>query len=403
MIERIGAVILALRPIAHRLEELGPLPERAIDDLGGPVLVTEIADRLGHLRRRSGEHEIEHLRRDLGLRLDRARDPPDERRRARRVLPREETTLHDRGRDLERIVRAYGPERRQGRRRAPPLRRAQALLQALLDLLLELRDPPGAETARNGDVAPDERLAVGEQPVVRRADVFTDEHAQGVGVSHLRPPRRLARRALEDLRDEPSRRQRARRRDRDPLALELAPAHQRKRERTVRDRVRERQLRDESDARAHVRAAEPLAGRLRHARRDRRERLGVAREHPREHATAELTLLEADRERRCEHVEGHACGLRREPIEIVREARMERRADAFQEDVGMEALERSRPFVEVHARQGGDGLTPEHPSIRSAGVTQLEETRDVEGVVSQRDSEPIVRGSGPRQKRRIWG
>jgi hypothetical protein len=200
---------------------------RALDELRLAVLVTELERGLRDVGRRRRHDQVDEPRSDLGLGFDRTRQTPEKCAGAPRILPREKPPFGDRRRELDRLVGTDGTERGKRRRGSAPFRRAQPFPQAVLDLILHHGDPPRAQAACDGGITPDERLAIGEQPTVRRAHSITYEHAERMGIPHLRAPGRFACCALEDLRGEPTGGQRSRRHSRHPFALKLAPAHER--------------------------------------------------------------------------------------------------------------------------------------------------------------------------------
>ena len=96
------------------------------------------------------------------------------------------------------------------------------------------------------------------------------ERTHRVLVTLLRTPRSFTRRAFENSRSRSTRRKRARRRLHDQIARDLTTRHERQAHWTIRHAERKWKLRDERDARAHVRSRQgSFSSSERHARRDR--------------------------------------------------------------------------------------------------------------------------------------
>ena len=238
--------------------------------------------------------------------------------------------------------------------------------------------------ARHGHVPPHERLPIGQEPLPSLRHGVDLEDAQAVVVPERRALGGLARRPLQEPRGEPARGQRPGRRPRDPVPSQVAPRGERQRERPVVHPERDRQLGHEPHAGAHARAREPLAGAERHLPRDRDERRRVGGDQARQHAPPELPLLGAHRQRRRHLVERRPRRGRPEPVEVVHEPPLERRAHAREQSLGVQALERAGALLVDDARERSHRLTP----TRTAGrrirqLVELEQAARVEGRVAQ--------------------
>ena len=249
------------------------------------------------------------------------------------------------------------------------------------------RHPRGEQPARDGDVPPHERLAIGEQAVPGRRDGVRPEDAQACASSpYAALARRLARRALEEPRRQATRRQRPGRRLRDPLARELAPRRERQRER----RRRRRRARSAAPSRARAARASPglpspLPVAERHPRRDRRRTSRAsAAEEPREHAPPELALLVPERAapRRARRAPTPAaCGASQSRSSTS--PSLERRPHPGEQRLRVQPLERPRSVLARRLRERRHRLAPRRPPLgRLLQLVKLEQAADVEGRVA---------------------
>ena len=196
--------------------------------------MTQVAEERGHGLRDVGPpglgDGVEQVLREIGLRLDHPRQPHDQRGSDARVA------LTDRSFDdalaaahrLLGVAHDGGHERDAG---APPLGGGERFVETSLDLFLERGLDRSEQPARDRGVAPDQRLAIGEQHVEDGLHRSGGELAQRVGVALLRAQHGLAGSVLDELRGQPPDRQRARAGAVDPALEELWPRHQRERER----------------------------------------------------------------------------------------------------------------------------------------------------------------------------
>ncbi len=214
------------------------------------------------------------------------------------------------------------------------------------------------------------------------------------------PPGGLARRTLDEPRRQATRGQRARRRVADPFACEVASRCQRERKRPVCDPEADRKLRDQGDARTRPCAPEPAPASERHPPRDRDERRRIGREEPGEHAPPELPLLGPDRQRGRELVQSGPGGGGREPVEIVGQAGLKRRAHPGHEGVRMEPLEGAWPVLARDPRESRHRLPPGRSPLRAGQVVQLEEAARVERGVSHADRSVAARSPGGKLRGR---
>ena len=356
-----------------------------------PELVAEPQNRLRDLLRRASKHQAQEQRRGVWLGLRDARETPHERAGDPRIFRHELALEHTDGEALGVVGadRAIGRDRRGA---AAPFGRREVGRERPFELAARLGQPRRDEPSRDGDVAPHERLAIGEQAREGRLDRVAAKHTERVGIPLRGAFRGFARGALEEARGEPSRREGTGRGRDDPLAGELAARDERERERAVGEALHERELRDEGDAGQGAARGQAFAARDRHHGGHPEERLGVARVEPREHTTAEITLLAACRKRRGEQVERAAGGGRREPIEIVEEPVGEGGAHTGADGFGAEALEESGPVVDGRARERGHRLAKKHPAFVARALREVDQTLNVEPWIFHGGSQKASHG-----------
>ena len=241
------------------------------------------------------------------------------------------------------------PRAERGRGPAP-LGRRKAGRKMLLDLARERGHGAGQEAPRDSRVLPHEGFAIAQQLLVRLRQHLGAEHLGGVLLALGDEARCFARRPFE----KPARK-----------------TPRRKRTATVDLRaLPEGKLEHERDPRTHRRTGEPLARPERHARGDRRERVGGAVVRRRRDAPPDLALLHALRQGRRDLVERDRGRLGRQPVEIVDETVGQRDPHGGHERFGIDSFERRRSLVGGRVAERHDALPPRRTpfgSIRQVG------------------------------------
>ena len=199
--------------------------------------------------------------------------------------------------ELEPPLRGHGDVGRDRRRRAPPLGRRQRRGESAASIsFVQRRHPRREKASRDGEMAPDERLAVAEQPLPGRGDRVAPLNTRRLWSSPCAARRATSLAARS--------RSRAASRREGSAPVDDSPIHSRARSR--------REARASasgpsamprpigSSATSAIRARipglrEPAAAPERHAARNGHERGRVGGEEAREDATADLALLGAHR------------------------------------------------------------------------------------------------------------
>ncbi len=257
--QRLHEGVPAVVPAGTALDCLAELCARELArpraHVAAHALAPQIDQRLGRVDAAAADERREELFDGLRLGLGGARQTERHRAGDSRIL------LQDLGLEegvgaRDRVVGRDGDARRERSGCTAPLGRRQRRREVAHDRVAEVAHALGKQPARGRDVAPDERFAIGQEPTPRRLHGLRLEDAQAAVVALRRPSRGLARCALEQARGEPPRRERADRRKRQPLALDVTPRHERERERVGARARSERQVQRQCDARAHRRSGE---------------------------------------------------------------------------------------------------------------------------------------------------
>ena len=228
-------------------------------NVGTREVAEQARDVLGNVRAACCGDEIEELLGGFGLGLDDARQAENERRRNARIAFADRSVEHLPA-SAQRLLRVGRDRRDERDRGAPPLGRREALVESRFELALERRGHRGEQPARDGRVAPDERLAIAEQRLVNVANVALQELEHRVLIALLSAHHRFARGVLDELRGETPFVERAGARLDEPAAAQIADAHDGERERIGIDVRADRHVEHETDARPHRRRFERSAG-----------------------------------------------------------------------------------------------------------------------------------------------
>jgi hypothetical protein len=322
---------------------------------GGDEVGAEVDEALGDGDRGRGDEGVEGLFGGLGLGLGGGAHAPDhgcgdawiaEEERAAEEL--------DHAGDGALGVRRDGGD--EGGGAAAPLGGGERRVEQIVHLLADLRHHGGEEAARDGDVAPHEVLAVGEEAVPRARDGVGEEievaavrggagdvaeEAEAARIALLRAAGDLAGAALQHAGGEAALGERACGGGADPRAREVAARREGEREGVGGDVGPPREVDAHGDAGAGAAACEGARRGGGHARGDGDEGARVALEELREHAAPEIAALGSEREGRRELVQADARGLGREEIEVVEEAVLARCDHRMEEALRVEAVERT--------------------------------------------------------------
>jgi hypothetical protein len=331
--------------------------EAAVDGrgAGGDEVRAEVDEALGDGDRGRGDEGVEGLFGGLGLGLGGGAHAPDHGCGDAWIAEEEGAAEElDHAGDGALGVRRDGGD--EGGGAAAPLGGGERRIEEVLHLLADLRHHGGEEAARDGDVAPHEVLAVGEEAVPRARDGVGEEievaavrggagdvaeEAEAARIALLRAAGDLAGAALQHAGGEAALGERACGGGADPCAREVAARREGEREGVGGHVGPPREVDAHGDAGAGAAACEGARRGGGHARGDGDEGARVALEELREHAAPEIAALGAERERRRELVEADARGLGREEIEVVEEAVLARCDHGMEEALGVEAVERT--------------------------------------------------------------
>jgi hypothetical protein len=224
-------------------------------------------------------------------------------------------------------------------------------------------------TAESSPRATAARLAIGEQRQLDALDRIVREQLLGMRIALLGAHHRAARGVLEELGREPARGQGAGLGALEPAVAELAPGHERERQRVGVHRAAHGHVEDQAYPRAQRGGLQRARRGQRHARGHRGKRRGRALVESREHAARELPASAALRQGRHDLVQRDGGGSVGDPVQIVGEPRIERELNDAAQDLGRDAVERRRPRRARALAESGHRLAPVGSPLRLVRIS----------------------------------
>ncbi len=364
--------------VARRLARLlaGPRAReaRGAREEGCALFAAQLGERFRAVEGRALRELVREVVGDSGCGDREAREPEDRTARDARILGR---ALDDDRRPAPRGASAL--EGGGGRRgAAAQLRRRRARPELAIDRSGEIEIDVGEEAARDRGEPPDERLAVAEQSLDRRANPGAHHYGDAAAIAGIVPAQRFASPVREDARGEAARGQGAHRGAFDPARGEDGLRAQAERELADRaDGAGQRRGQHDLGARAQAVARDELGRRASERYQQAHEALAIGVAQAQQHAAAELASLRPRGKRLRELEQRDRARRGRHPVEVCEQAVAERRANREQERVGRDAFER-RGLALGDLREGGEPLARD--TLALVGIRERVQARECREV-----------------------